>query len=123
MRAGERELCLAMIERGALPCRRRMADRTIGRETCLSMIGVGRAVVIGLMASHASGRRTRELVVGVALRARQGGVDSGERKVRLAVIECGALPARRCVTDRAVLWETRRHMVRVGGARKICHVA
>ena len=48
---------------------------------------------------------------------------TGERERRLAVIEFGALPGRRSVTERAVRREPGRRMIRIGGFIEVREVA
>ena len=81
VRAGQREAGRVVVERGARPVRRSVADRAVGREVGrLVSCGLCRAVVIGLVARVAGGRQVIEVVVGVALRAVQRGVRAGQRR-------------------------------------------
>ena len=70
------------------------------------MIGIRSAVPIGLVAAVAGSRQRGVVVVGVALRALQGGVCTREREGRVVVIKGGRAPARGCVADGAVRRES-----------------
>ena len=118
MSSRQRERRLRMVECGAGPIDGAVTERAVGGERGLDVIRSGGLVVIRQVAAHASERRCRVTGADVALRARQRGVRSGERKHRI-VIERRGQPGGRVVTLGAVGGKTRCNMIRVGGALQV----
>jgi len=75
-----------MVKRRRVPRRRRMALLAGGREPRLHVVRIGRAVEILHVARTAIRRRSDELVVDVALRARDGDVCAGQRELRKGIV-------------------------------------
>ena len=102
-----------MIERRALPVRRRMARAAVLRETDRGMVRVVGLVEIGEVTGNALRAQRSELSVRVALAARDRGVGARQRELGSGVIERGARPLLRRMALRAVLWEAGRHVIRI----------
>ena len=79
-----------------------MAEGAVGGEASSDVRWIIRAGVVGLVAPVAGCGQGRVVVVGVALRAGQGGVGAGERKRSVVVIEGGAGPRCGVVAEGAV---------------------
>src|SRR5579863_3091142 len=75
-----------------------------------------------LVAPVAVGRERRVVIVGVALRAWDGGMSSGERKYR-RMIECRWAPCGCRVTQRTISRESSGSVVRIGGPIEVGLVA
>jgi hypothetical protein len=80
MSARKRKRRVVVIERGCGPGRCVVAGSAGRGEAGLSMIGIIGSVVVSLMAGVAICRNGCVVVVGMALRARDGEVSSGERE-------------------------------------------
>lgn len=98
MSAGELERSQAVIEAGALPAIRCMADLAILTEACLV------SVVLGV-AGEAVLRSALKHIVDVARLAIDLGMRAGERESSQAVVEICAFPPIRGMADLAVLTE------------------
>ena len=77
------------------------------------------AAVVGLMAAVATGGQRGEVVVGVALVARQGDVRSGEREAGGVVVECCRVPAAGGVALRAIRREARCDVIGICGGGEV----
>lgn len=96
-----------------------MASRAGRGNTGLLVIGIVGAVVILDVAGGAILGSEVVISVGVALRALQSGVCSGQRKPHQAVIKGCRLPGAGAVATPAGLREIRGYMVRVSGLTEI----
>ena len=104
-----------VIERGALPLRGDVARGAIFREAGRSVVRRLRVVVVRHVAGLAGGREIRKAIVDVALRADCLGVSAGEGKACRRMVEAGAFPLVGGMAKRAVLRESRRAVVGIGG--------
>lgn len=86
MRSRQRECRLGVIEYGAQPIRRAVADRAVGGEAGGNVVRVRGALKVFVVAPRASRRRAGEGAVHVALRASEADVRSGQGKLRLRVV-------------------------------------
>lgn len=131
VRAGERKRRVVVVERRVQPSCCRMAQRAILREIRGHVVwyagDVGRAVVILRVAAVAARRQRSGIVVRVAGGACDARVRARQRKRRGIVIEGRVEPRRRRMALRAILRESRGHVVRHAGdirrAGVILHVA
>jgi len=123
VRAGERERRLAMVERGAFPLLRGVANGTILRETRCHVIWIRGFPEIREMASSARCRSSLENVVGVALDAFDGLVRASERKRGFVVIEARALPLSRGVAGIARGGESGSRMIWIRGCVELLEMA
>ena len=100
-----------------------MASVTGGGESRLGMIGIRSVVVVRHVARVASAGGQMVVAVDVALRARESGVLSSERKARAGVIELPTSPRVRVVT----ILTGRRYVgllvIRIGGSLIILQMA
>ncbi len=88
------------------------------------MIRICRGCEVRLVARVAVGRRPDILVIHMALRARHADVHPGERVIGVrVVIELGVEPARRGVTDAAVMRQPDLRVRRILGPVEVCLVA
>lgn len=92
MRAGERELCLRMIETGWYPGGSRMAYSAVGAEIVGDMIRILDIIIVVLVAGEAVGR---DVLVSACMAgdAVERDVCACQREMRLGVIEIGRGPA------------------------------
>src|SRR5579859_7841450 len=123
--AGQREGGGVVVKRGSSPIRGGVAHVAGGWEAGSRVRRVGGAVVIRHMAAGAKGGQRAVIGgrAGVALHALHGGVEASQRERRGAVIEGGRCPVGGRVADRAVGWESCRHVGRVVGASEVRLVA
>lgn len=112
-----------MVELGAHPLRRVVAQRAILRETGSLMIRIVRRIEVGEVTADASCARQTEIVIDMALRALRTRVRAGQRKSGRRMVETGPSPLHRSVARRAILRESSRHMVGRGGLLEIRQVA
>ena len=107
-----------MVERGAVPIHRRMAGGTILREIDGLVRRIVGAVVVGLVAVPAGRAGQAVVTVHMALCALQARVRARQGEAGGGMIENCARPVERrgAVTQRAVLWEPRGFMRRIGRA-------
>ena len=90
---GQREPCGGVvIERCTLPICRRMAQGAVLGETCRHVVRIGRSVKIRLMAGDACSRESGVHVVFVALSTGDTDMSACQRKRRVGVVKCCALP-------------------------------
>ncbi len=75
------------------------------------------------MARVAIGRRAGEHIIDMAARARDIDMGAREREGRVVVIESSPSPGRRRMSDRAILWESRRDVIGIGRSVEIRQVA
>ena len=121
----QRERSVVVVERRACPRRSVVALRAVGRELSGKVRRVRGVVVIGLMATYA-GVRQRAVIAGcrgVALRARHGRVEAGQRERSVVVIEGRRGPAGCVVALRAIGWEVAGHVRRIIRTREVSLVA
>ena len=90
--ADQRETHIVVVEGGAGPIGRRMADGAILGIAKRDVIRIGGAVVAGYMARIAIGGERRVLIIGMARQTGNRCVLAGQRELGLAVIEGGASP-------------------------------
>ena len=93
MRARQRE-DRCVIECGRRPVGRGVAQGAIGGEARRDVGRIGCAGKVGLMATIAIGWKRQVVVIGVALRAGDSRVRSGEREGCVVVVEGGGRPCR-----------------------------
>ncbi len=103
-----------VVELGALPLCRRMADGAVLREARSHVVWIRSLVEVRQVATVAGGRRTGVLAVNVARRALSVAVRAGERESGLGMVELGSLPLHSRMTDRAVFGEARRGVAGIG---------
>jgi hypothetical protein len=123
MRAGQRESRGCVIEGRPRPGNGRVARVAGGGKSGLHVVRVGRALVVLHVARGASARGQAIVAVDVALCALQGSVRSSKSESRAGMVESGSGPGSRAVTALASLRERSLHMVRIGGALVVLHVA
>ena len=122
--AGQRERGLGgVIEFRAGPIDGGVALRAILREASGGVIRIGGALIVLQVAGIAGRGQRSVLAVGMALRARRGGMLAGERKLGGAVIEGGGHPCRGGVAQLAILRESGGDVIRIRGALIIFQVA
>ena len=122
MRAGERERRVVVIEDRAGPRRSGVADGACCGESNLGVVGTRCPVVVRLVARIAVGRNRLEVVVGVALHARNCGMCASQREDR-GVIEVRGTPGGRGVAKSTTGWKSRVNMIRIFRARKVLRMA
>jgi hypothetical protein len=110
--ARERELRRAVVERRARPVRSGVAQRAIRRKPSRHVIRGRCSLHVFQVTRYAVRAQRRELIVDVASGAGHRSVLAGERETSAAVIERRTGPVGRRVAQRAILWETRRHVIR-----------
>ena len=123
VRARQRKPSRCMIESRSAPTRCVVARQTGCRESCSDMRGAIRIVVVRFVASVAVGRQRRVVVMYVARAASHAHVRAGQRKGRLAVIECCRLPRPRVVTNSASRGNATLPVIWAGGAVVVLDVA
>jgi len=123
MLSGQREACGGVIEGGIGPRNRAVASGAGCRNAGLLVIGIVGAVVVLDVAGGTILGGEVVVSVGMALRALQSGMCSGQRKSDQVVIERCRLPGTGAVATPTGLWEVRGHMVGVGGPAEIRQVA
>ena len=114
---------LGMIKRSGLPGGSAVAHRAVRRKTRRRMVRVCRFLVILHVAAHARSAGQVVIAVGVAVRALQLGVRSGEGETYSSVIEARGLPSGCVVAVLAGLWKPERDVIRIRGFTEIRHVA
>jgi hypothetical protein len=87
------------------------------------VIGRGGRVVVLHVAAVAIRRRIGELPVDVAKIAGNGRVRTGQRKRRLAMVECGGNPRGRVVAGLALMRKTGLRVIGIRGAVEVGHMA
>ncbi len=124
MRAGQGVIRVQRVIEGGdrRPCGVAVAGVACGRESRGRVAGVGGSVEVRLVATDAGGGNRRVVVVGVALRAGQRSVRTGQREHR-RVVERGRIERGGVVAERAVRWEAAGNVVRVSSALEILLVA
>jgi len=115
VRSGQREFRFAVIELRPGPLRGGVADGAVLRESRCHVVRVGGLLIVGQVARTALRGQACVLARRVALGTRQRHMRSGQRELRFAVIELRPGPLRGGVADSAVLRESRRRVVRIGG--------
>ena len=123
MRAGQSPSGLAVVELCPGPGRRAVASVAGSGESGLGMIWIRGAVVVLHVTGAASSTGQLVVPVHVALRARQTGVCSGERKARAGVIETRIAPIHRAVANLTGLRYPSLHVIRISGALVLLQVA
>ena len=122
--ASERELGLAVIEGGAQPVSGRVAQRTILREAGCDVIRIGGGLIFLEVAGITSGAESFVNSARMALHTSRRRVLAGEREGGLrGVVERSPSPIRGGVAELAILRESSRGMVRIGGALVVLQVA
>ena len=112
--ARQREWRFRVIERGASPSGRGVADGAIQRIAHGCVVRIGGAVVVSHMATAADRRCIGEAGIGgMAEIAGDGGVRTRERERCRGVIESGAGPGGRCMACGARRRETRGRVERI----------
>lgn len=92
-----------------------MAQRTILRETAGDVVRIGGLLELCRVAGDARSGKPGEDPARVTTAATQRPMRSGQGECRLGVIENGAQPVSRTVTEGAIRRQTRSHVVRIGG--------
>lgn len=118
MLSGKRKAGIGMIEGRRSPGRRRMAQRAIGGISRRRMRRCLRIRIVGQVAIHTRRPQAREFAIHVASGAGYCRVLSGERKLGGAVIERRRCPSRSRMAQRAILRESRHHVIRIRGLLK-----
>ena len=115
--AGQSEPGGRVVEVGAGPVEGRgsVAQGAVQRESSGFVRRVGGSVIVRQVAVRAGRGAQAVVVVEVAPGALLGGVESDQRKSSGGVVEDGAIPIRRGVTARTILWEVGRLMRRIVG--------
>ena len=112
-----------VIERGAGPISGGVTYRTVLWEAGGFVGRIGGVVVIGLVAIPARATSQAEVIVGVALGALQGRVETGECEACSGVVELRVCPHGRVMAHRAVPRKAGSHMVGAGGLLEIGQMA
>lgn len=112
----------AMVEHRSQPGRGCVAGCASGREVGCLMVRIARAQVVGLVTRITVGRGSFVHAVDMTFRARNGYVCAGKRERRLAVVKLRTVPGTSRVANLAVGGESRRFMVRIGGAVVVVQV-
>ena len=94
MRSRQGKIGLAVVERGWLPGRGRVANLAGLREMGSHVIRTCRRIEIFQVAGNAGGRQAREDIIDVAGRARHVDMETGQREESLRMIEDRARPGR-----------------------------
>ena len=103
VRSGQRKSRRVVVEGGAVPVDRVVAQLAGSGKTELNMVDRrGRRVVVGLMTGHAGRARQTEIVVHVARTAGNARVRACQRPTGGGMIECCAAPVRRGVAYSAI---------------------
>jgi len=125
VRPRQREPGGGMIEDRARPGRGVMALGARLRESRSHVIGIRGALEILQVATHASRVSTCQtvIVVDVALYALHGGMSPRQREARSRVIKRGPGPSRTVMALRAVLRESRTHVIGIRGALEVFQMA
>jgi len=125
VRAGQRETSRGVIERRGRPRRRVVALLTGLCEARLHVIRIRRSLEILQVATDAGRVRGGQVVIAVhvALRALHRRVRTAQREAGRRMIKRRIVPRRRVVALLARGRESRRHVVRIGRAIEILHVA
>ena len=125
VRARQREARRGMIKVRTRPRRGVVALLTGLRERGLHVIGLCRPLEIFQVAADASGIRAGQVVIAihVALRALHRRVRPGQREASRRVVKCRVIPRGRAVALLAGRREPRLHVVRIGRAVEVFHVA
>lgn len=123
MRSGKRERCVVVVEGSACPRGCGVAGLAGRRESCGSVRRILSPIPVGLMASVAVSRQCCVVVVGVAGGACNRGMRAGKRERSVVVIERRWAPGRGRMADRAIRWESRRHVIRIRRSREVRLVA
>lgn len=123
VRARQREAGSRVIERSTAPVGRGVALIARGREAGLRVIWSRCALVVLQMALGAGTAGQAVVVIHVALRAGERGMEPGQRETSGGVIKGRGSPIRRAVARLARLRETSRRVRRIGGAVEIGQVA
>ena len=110
--------CRVVVEDSPSPLSSRMADGAILRKTRCSMIGICCGLKRRKMATDALSACSAERVARVALQTRDANVGPRQWEARSTMIKLRASPLARCMTNRAILRETRRCMVWIRGVLK-----
>lgn len=105
-----------VIEGGSQPGCRGVAGRARGGEVRRQMVGIVRAQVISLVTRIAVGGCALVHTVDVTLHAGYGDVCASQRESRLAVVKRCAVPGAGGMADLAIGGESRRLVIRIGGA-------
>lgn len=95
-----------------------MADGAVLREACSRMIGIGSGLECWTVATDALSACSGKRVTRVALQTRDANVRSREWETCPTMIKLCPSPLGGRMTNRAILRETRRCMVRIGGVLK-----
>lgn len=115
MRSGEREPCLAVVQRCRNPAHGRVALLAGLRKSGGLVVWIGRAVVVVDVARDAgcaqTGKYATRMAIGTGLR----GVSAHQGEQRLGMVEHRACPSGRVVADGTILRESGVHVVGIGG--------
>jgi hypothetical protein len=124
MLPGERKLRSVVIKDCARPLRRGVTRFTRLGKARRGVVRVGRLLEIGQVTTGAGEANARKLSADMATRACGRGMLARQRELRVrVVIEFGSQPLRRGVATLTSLWESGRHVIRIGGLLKIRQVA
>ena len=123
MEARERKPGRRMVKRAAAPVGRGVALIACRREPCLRVIRSRGPLVVLQMALGAGPAGETVVVIHVALRAGERGMEPGQCEARGCVIKGGRRPVCRAVAGLASLRETSRSVRRIRGAVEISQVA
>ena len=125
VRSGQREARRRVIESCVIPVRGVVTLRAGLRESRLYVVGIRGALEVLQVAAGASRVRAGQVVVAVyvALQALHRGVRSGQGETRRRVIKRRVVPVRRGMALLASRRESRLHVIRIGRAIEVLHVA
>ncbi len=116
---GKGKLGCAMVERRPAPRRRRMTQDAVGRETQRLMVRVGRRCKIRVVTLITGRIREPIIVVDVAGLTLHRLMETGQCEFRSAMVEGRRLPGGCRMAHRAVVRESSRLVIRVGGRGEI----
>ncbi len=114
MCARQRKSRPAVIKHSTCPRRRAVTNCAILREAGCNVIRICCVVVARLVTGCATRRQTVVLAAAVARRALLAGMRSCQWEATRSVIKHGPCPRGCVVTNRTILRETRRNVIRIG---------
>lgn len=123
VRTGEREPRGIVVKCGPAPGNRGVTGVASRGETALHVVRVGRSLEVLHVARRAGPGVQTVVAVHMTLRALQGGVRAGKREPGAGMIESGAGPRGRVVASLTGLRKLRLHVIRIGRALVVLHMA
>lgn len=100
-----------------------MAGRATSREACRDVVGVRGCLVLGPVTAVTIRRQRRVVVIHVAIGASHLGVRPRKRERCVVMVERRRCPGGRAMAYIALLRQSSRHVIGIGGSLKILQVA